>query len=134
MAGTALHPRLTMDDITEVASTSEIEKRNTISVTKNTEIRSVTLLSIIGGAAAGLVLFLITVGFLGLFVSTIWIVAGAILGPFLVTGTVNDATGQARWRRLIQGMKSKNVTGKIFFPNSSHPEDVTDTEVVVFLT
>ena len=109
MAGTALHPRLTMDDITEVASTSEIEKRNTISVTKNTEIRSVTLLSIIGGAAAGLVLF-------------------------LVTGTVNDATGQARWRRLIQGMKSKNVTGKIFFPNSSHPEDVTDTEVVVFLT
>lgn len=49
-----LHPRLTMDDITEVSGPEEIERKNTFQITKNTEARSKTVFSVIVGRIGGL--------------------------------------------------------------------------------
>lgn len=127
------HPRMTMDDITEVSSTEEIEKRNTIQVAKNTEVRSKTVIAVLLGMVAGFVMFFITVGFLGVLLSCIWIVAGVILAPVLFVSRTNDQMRQVRWRRALYKVKSRNVTGNVFFPNSSNAEDVTHTDWVVFI-
>lgn len=131
--GETPHPRMTMDDITEVSSTEEIEKKNTIQVAKNTEVRSKTVIAVLLGTVAGLTMFFITVGFLGILLSCVWIVAGAILAPVLFVSRTNDQMRQVRWRRALYKIKSKNVTGNIFFPNSSSAEDVTHTDWVVFI-
>lgn len=127
------HPRMTMDDITEVSSTEEIERKNTIQVTKNTEVRSKTLIAALLGLIVGVVMFFITVGFLGLLLSCVWIVAGAVLAPVLFVFRTNDQMRQVRWRRALSKIKSKQVTGRIFFPNSSDAEDVTHTHWVAFV-
>ena len=131
--GETPHPRMTMDDITEVSSTEEIEKKNTIQVAKNTEVRSNTVIAVLLGTVAGLTMFFITVGFLGILLSCVWIVAGAVLAPVLFVSRTNDQMRQVRWRRALYKIKSKNVTGNIFFPNSSSAEDVTHTDWVVFI-
>lgn len=131
--GETPHPRMTMDDITEVSSTEEIEKKNTIQVAKNTEVRSKTVIAVLLGTVAGLTMFFITVGFLGILLSCVWIVAGAVLAPVLFVSRTNDQMRQVRWRRALYKIKSKNVTGNIFFPNSSSAEDVTHTDWVVFI-
>lgn len=131
--GETPHPRMTMDDITEVSSTEEIEKKNTIQVAKNTEVRSKTVIAVLLGTVAGFTMFFITVGFLGILLSCVWIVAGAVLAPVLFVSRTNDQMRQVRWRRALYKIKSKNVTGNIFFPNSSSAEDVTHTDWVVFI-
>lgn len=127
------HPRMTMDDITEVSSTEEIERKNTIQVTKNTEVRSKTLIAALLGLIVGVVMFFITVGFLGLLLSCVWIVAGAVLAPVLFVFRTNDQMRQVRWRRALSKIRSQQITGRIFFPNSSDAEDVTHTHWVAFV-
>lgn len=127
-----LHPRLTMDDITEVSSTEELEKRNTVYISKNTEVRSKTILYAVIGGAIGLVIFAMLVSFLPVTICVAFPLAGAILGPWLMVGRTNDERRQLNWQRLVNKAKSKELTGQIFFPNSHAPEDVTHTQVKVF--
>lgn len=127
------HPRTTMDDITEVSSTEELEKRNTVYISKNHEIRSKTALWIIVGAAIGLVVFVILVNFLPIMICVAAPLGGAVLAPWLMVGRTNDSRRQLHWTRFVNKAKSRDITGQIFFPHSSYPEDVTHTEVKVFI-
>lgn len=128
------HPRLTMDDVTEVASVEEVEKKNTITITKNTEARSKTLMAVIAGVVIGTILFFCTFNFIGIPAASALILICAAIVPFFAVGRVNDPTQQVRWRRTMQNMRSKSIEGNIFFPNSTVPEDITNTEVVVVIT
>lgn len=124
--GRRAHPLETMDDITEVSSTEEVERKNTIMVTKNTEARSKTLVSAILGGVVGVVLMLIIGPLLGWTVGAVFIPIGALAGPFLFVGTVKDRTQQVRWKRLFNKLRSRSIEGEVFYPNSNHPEDITD--------
>ena len=134
MAGEITHPRLTMDDITEVASVEEIEKKNTITITKNTEARSKTVMAAIAGGVAGVIVFFCLFNFVGIPIASAFIPLGIITVPFFAVGRVNDPTQQVRWKRTLQTMKSKKVEGNIFFPNSNLPEDIIHTQLYVVLT
>lgn len=130
--GMAAPPSETMDDITSVSCPANMERTNTIRLTKNTEIRSKTLLFTIIGAVAGGVLTAITWGLLHQY-GAVFIVAGGFLGPFMGVGTVKDATHELRWKRALRSLQSTKVDGKVFLPNSTHPENVTRLEKAVFL-
>ena len=45
--------------------------------------------------------------------------------------TVRDATQQKRWQRTVMKIKSKEIEGGVFFPNSNTPENITQIEEVV---
>ena len=85
-----LHPRLTMDDITEVSGPEEIERKNTFQITKNTEARSKTVFSVIVGALVGLALCLMFAPLLGYMFSSFFVLLGGILAPFFAVGTIRD--------------------------------------------
>lgn len=123
-----LHPRLTMDDITEVSGPEEIERKNTFQITKNTEARSKTVFSIIVGALAGLALCLIFAPLLGYMFSSFFVLLGGILAPFFAVGTIRDRTQQTRWKRTLQDMKSRKIEGQVFYPNSTQPENIIDLQ------
>ncbi|RGK02409.1 hypothetical protein DXC37_09005 [Bifidobacterium bifidum] len=117
-----------MDDITMVSSTEEIEKRNTYMITKNTEARSRTVFAVLGGAIAGLVVCLVVGPFVGYTIGAVFILVGAGVSPFLLVGRMRDRTQQVRWKRLLQKLQSRNIEGEVFYPNSTHPENITDLE------
>lgn len=131
MAGEIPHPRDTMDDVTEVSSTKDIEKKNTITITKNTEVTAKTFFSIIGGFAFGLILFFLFYQLIGMTAAAFLVVASAAAAPFLIVGRVNDPTQQARWRRILSKLGSKQIEGEVFFPNSDTPENITRIEMLV---
>lgn len=120
-----LHPRETMDDITEVSSTVEIERKNTYMITKNTEARSKTVFSTIIGGVIGLGLCLLFAPLIGITFSVVFVLIGLVAVPFLMVGTIKDRTQQVRWKRLLRQIQSKNIAGQVFYPNSNHPEDLT---------
>lgn len=122
------HPRETMDDITEVSSTEELERRNTYMITKNTEARSKTVFSVLVGGAVGLVLCLIIAQFVGYTIGAFFIIGGMLIVPFFSVGTVKDRTQQVRWRRALQQIRSRNIAGEVFYPNSDHAENITSLE------
>ena len=124
------HPRDTMDDLTEVSCPQALEKVNTIRLTKSTEVRSKTFTAVVIGAAAGAALMLM---FWPLFAQwgSLFIVIGGGVTPFFMVGTVRDQTRQLRWRRAVNNMRSQKIEGKVFFPNSVHPENVTRLESLV---
>lgn len=128
-----LHPRDTMDDITEVSSTEEIERKNTYMITKNTEARSKTVFAVLGGAIVGLGLCFIVVPFIGYLFGSMFIILGALIAPFLMVGQIKDRTQQVRWKRMVQQLRSRNVAGEVFYPNSNHPENITDLEEMEIL-
>lgn len=132
MSEAILHPRDTMDDITEVASVQSIEKKNTVTLTKNTEIRSKTFISILIGGVTGVVLCFFTWSWLPSMLASAFIPIGAVLGPFLAVGTVRDRTQQERWVRLVNKLRSRSVEGQVFFPNSDEPEDIINIKEAVF--
>lgn len=123
-----LHPRLTMDDITEVSGPKEIERKNTFQITKNTEARSKTVFSAIIGALAGLGVCLMVAPLFGYLFSSFFVVAGAVAAPFFVVGTIRDRTQQTRWKRTLQDLKSHKVEGQVFYPNSNQPENIIDLQ------
>ncbi|OZG48833.1 hypothetical protein [Pseudoscardovia suis] len=125
-------PSETMDDITSVSCPERMEKTNTIRLTKNTEIRSKTLLFLIGGAVTGLLIAILLWGVLHQY-GAIFVVAGGALGPFMGVGTVKDATHELRWKRALRRLQSTRVDGKVFLPNSTHAENVTRMEKAVFV-
>lgn len=131
MAGQIPHPRDTMDDVTEVSSTQDIEKKNTITITKNTEVTSKTFFSIIGGFVFGLILFFMFYKLIGMTAAAFLVVASAAAAPFLIVGRVNDPTQQVRWRRVLNRLRSKDIEGQAFFPNSDAPENITRIETLV---
>lgn len=122
------HPMETMDDVTEVSSTAEIERRNTFMITKNTEARSKTVISVLVGGAVGLMLCLIVVPFLGYTVGAVIILICLVATPLLMVGTVKDPTQQVRWKRLLKQLQSRNIEGQVFYPNSNKPENLTSLE------
>ncbi|MBT1162144.1 hypothetical protein JS541_09905 [Bifidobacterium sp. SO1] len=120
-----------MDDITEVSSSEQIERKNTFMLTKNTEARSRTVFSVIGGGVVGLVCCVIVAslfggGTLGWAIGSAFILAGMVLAPFLLVGTIKDRTQQARWKRLYENLQSRKIEGQVFYPNSTHPENIVD--------
>ena len=128
-----LHPRETMDDITEVSSTKEIAKVNTITINKNMEVQTKTFIWLVGGGAAGVaVTCLLYFGF-GLPIILSCAIGLAVIAviPFMALTTVRDATQQKRCRRTLMKIKSKEIEGGVFFPNSSTPENITQIEEVV---
>lgn len=129
-----LHPRDTMDDITEVASTQSIERKNTVTITKNTEIRSKTFISIILGGVGGTILCILTWNLIGPMASSAFILAGMAIAPFLAVGTVRDRTQQERWLRMLNRLRSRSISGQVFYPNSDQPENITDLKEAVFRT
>lgn len=120
-----------MDDVTEVSSSESVERKNTIALWKNTEMRSKTMLWIVLGGVAGVILMILCYPLTGPF-GSVFILIGLIAGPVLMVGTVNDPTRQVRWRRAINRLRSKNIEGKVFFPNSDSPENIQTVEPVVF--
>lgn len=120
-----------MDDVTEVSSTQSIERQNTITVTRNIEMRSKTLFSIIGGFIIGLLLFFMLFKLVGMTIGALIVVACSVGTPLLLVGRVNDPTQQVRWRRLVAKIKSRDIEGQVFFPNSDTPENITRIETVV---
>lgn len=124
------HPRETMDDLTEVSCTQSLEKVNTIRVSKSTEIRSKTVTAILVGGVAGGILTIMFWPILNQW-GTVFTILGMVGTPFFAVGTVRDDTRQLRWRRAFNSMKSQKVEGKVFFPNSIHPENVTHLESLV---
>ena len=123
-----LHPRETMDDVTEVSSGESIEATDTLMVTRNVEVRSKTFGSIIGGLLLGIPPAAIAVTSLprdiGATLAVPLLLLPAVILPLLVTGTVHDRTRQVRYKRLINRMRSKNIEGQAFYPNSDAPEDL----------
>lgn len=120
-----------MDDVTEVSSSESVERKNTIALWKNTEMRSKTMLWIVLGGVAGVILMILFYPLAGPFGSA-FILIGMIAGPVMMVGTVNDPTRQVRWRRTVNNLRSKNIEGKVFFPNSDSPENIQEVEPVVF--
>lgn len=127
-----LHPRETMDDITKVSSNEEIERKNTFMITKSTEARSRTVFSVIGGGCVGLIFCIIIAsiigGTLGWMIGAMFILAGMIIAPFFLVGTIRDRTQQTRWKRLLQDIRSRNIEGQVFYPNSNQPENIVDLQ------
>lgn len=123
-----LHPRLTMDDITEVSGPKEIERKNTFQITKNTEARSKTVFSTIIGALAGLGVCLMVAPLFGYLFSSFFVVSGGVIAPFFAVGTIRDRTQQTRWKRALQDLKSRKVEGQVFYPNSTQPENIIDLQ------
>lgn len=119
------HPLETMDDITEVSSTEEVERKNTVMVTKNTEARSKTITSAIIGGALGIVPMLIIGPLISWTIGAVFPVLFALLGPFLFVGTVKDRTQQVRWKRMFNRLRSHGIEGEVFYPNSNQPEQIT---------
>lgn len=95
-----LHPRETMDDITEVSSTASIERKNTFMITKSTEARSKTVFSTIIGGVIGLLICLMLAPIIGITFGVVFILIGLVAAPFLMVGQVKDRTQQVRWKRL----------------------------------
>lgn len=124
------HPRDTMDDLTEVSCPQALEKVNTIRLTKSTEVRSKTFTAVVIGSAVGAVLTLMFWPLINQW-GCAFIILGGILTPFFMVGTVRDQTRQIRWRRAVNNMRSQKIEGKVFFPNSVHPENVTRLESLV---
>lgn len=126
------HPRETMDDVTNVSSDEQIERANTFMITKNTEARSRTVFSVILGGGIGFILCIIVAsiigGTVGWSIGAMFILAGMIIAPFLIVGTIRDRTQQTRWKRLLEDMRSRNVEGKVFYPNSNQPENIVDLQ------
>ena len=116
-----LHPRLTMDDITEVSGPEEIERKNTFQITKNTEARSKTVFSVIVGALAGLALCLMFAPLLGYMFSSFFVLLGGALAPFFAVGTIRDRSQQTL-------CKSRKIEGQVFYPNSTQPENIIDLQ------
>ena len=71
-----LHPRETMDDITEVSSTASIERKNTFMITKSTEARSKTVFSTIIGGVIGLLICLMLAPIIGITFGVVFILIG----------------------------------------------------------
>ncbi|WP_193852556.1 hypothetical protein [Bifidobacterium callitrichidarum] len=134
MAEGITHPRLTMDDITEVSSVEEIEKKNTITITKNTEARSKTVMAAIAGGVLGVIIFICLFSFVGIPIASAFIPLCILLVPFFAVGKVKDPTEQLRWRRAQQTFRSRGVEGNIFFPNSTVPEDIIHTKLIIIET
>lgn len=120
------HPLETMDDITEVSSAEEIEKVNTVMVTKNTEARNKTVIAVLGGGVFGLIPFFIVGPLFSWTLGALLLVVCALISPLLFVGTVRDATQQVRWRRMLNQMRSRNIAGEVFYPNSDGPENITE--------
>lgn len=120
-----------MDDVTEVSSSESVERKNTIALWKNTEIRSKTVLWIVIGGVAGVILMVLFYPLAGPF-GSIFILIGLVAGPVMMVGTVNDPTRQVRWRRTLNSLRSKNIEGKVFFPNSNSPENIQEIKPVMF--
>ena len=112
-----LHPRETMDDITEVSSTASIERKNTFMITKSTEARSKTVFSTIIGGVIGLLICLMLAPIIGITFGVVFILIGLVAAPFLMVGQVKD-----RWKRLLRRLQSRNIAGEVFYPNSNQPE------------
>lgn len=93
-----LHPRETMDDITEVSSTASIERKNTFMITKSTEARSKTVFSTIIGGVIGLLICLMLAPIIGITFGVVFILIGLVAAPFLMVGQVKDRTQQVRWK------------------------------------
>lgn len=122
------HPRETMDDITEVSSTEELERKNTYMITKNTEARSKTVFSVLFGGLAGLVVCLVVAQFVGYTIGAFFILFGMLAVPFFMVGTVKDRTQQVRWKRTLQQIRSRKIDGEVFYPNSNQAENITSLE------
>lgn len=120
-----LHPRETMDDITEVSSTASIERKNTFMITKNAEARSKTVFSTIIGGVIGLLICLMLAPIIGITFGVVFILIGLVAAPFLMVGQVKDRTQQVRWKRLLRKLQSRNIAGEVFYPNSNQPEHLS---------
>lgn len=127
------HPKLVMNDITGVSAPGSIERVNTMQITKNTEARSKTVLSVIVGLGIGVLFALVVAQFAGMTVGAFVAVACMFLVPFLAVTRVKDATQQARWRRAMETMKSRKVEGNVFYVNSTHAENIVDVKEMIVL-
>ena len=119
-------------DISDVSGVKSFEQQNTITLTKKMEVRSKTFLAVILGVVTGFFLLLCSYWAIGIF-SFIFPVLGGILSPFLFVGQTKD-TGITRWKRLNDIRVSRDLHGKLFFPNSQKPVELAETELVIFDT
>lgn len=120
------HPYETMDDLTDVSGDEAMERRNTIMVTKTTEVRSKTVVGVIVGLIVGVGLYAAAFLVVGAFWATPFLLVPLGVAPWVVSGVVRDRTQQARYRRLMLQYRSarKGVAGRVWFPNSLEPEDL----------
>lgn len=126
------HPRETMDDVTEVADPKATARVNTVTINKNLEIPPATFLWLACGVGVGIAIACLLMALrIPLPVSAVVGAAVMALIPFMALTTTRDATQQKRWKRAQKMLKSKNLDGGVFFPNSSGPENITKLEEVV---
>lgn len=124
-------PQDTMDDITSISSGKAIEEVNTQMVSKNIELSAKTIMSIIAGAILGLIMFMLLFGLVGTTVGVAVFMACTVAVPFLMVGTVKDATQEVRWRRALHTLQSRNIEGQVFYVNSLHAENIVDLQEMI---
>lgn len=128
-----LHPRDTMDDITEVTSASEVAKKNTIPITKSgMEIRDANLIAGIFGFVAGILLFFIFQPVIGMLPSAGLVVLSTVAAPFLFVPKDELGIKRSRFKDLMGAAKSKDVKGNLYFVASPEPVDLGSVEVDIF--
>lgn len=126
-----LTPWDSMDDITAVSSGKAIEAVNTEMITKDIELSSKTIISILAGFIIGVILCVMLVGVVGLTVGVAIVMACVVAVPLMAVGTVKDATEELRWRRALHSLQSRKIEGEVFYANSVHPENIIDLEEMI---
>lgn len=121
-----------MDDITEVSSPKETAKVNTVTINRNIEVSPRTFLATMAGVFAGIAVGAVLYSLrLPVAVSAVAACAVGVAIPVMALTTVKDETQQKRWKRAVKLLKSRNIDGGVFFPNSIRPENITELEELV---
>lgn len=129
----SIHPRDTMDDITEVTNTEELSKKNTTPITKrDLEIRSATLLALILGAVVGMIFFVLFFSLIGMVPAALIMVGITTASPFLFVPRNELGIKQNRIQKWARTFSSRNAAGELFFVNSTEPEDLESTDLHYF--
>lgn len=122
------HPRSVMNDITGVSSTNELERVNTMTITKDIEARSKTLGFTLLGFLCGLVLCVIVASLTNYMIGAFFALLCTVAFPYVMVGQVRDITQQVRWKRALSLMRSRKVEGGIFYANSTSAENIVDIQ------
>jgi uncharacterized membrane protein len=117
-------------DISDVAGIKNIERHNTMSLTKKTEIRSKTMNFIIYGLLAGILFSLCTYWLIN-YVALLSIPLFMILFPFIWVGETHDGREQTRWERWKAKRRSQNMHGGLLFANTPEPVNLTEAKITV---
>ena len=122
-----MSPLLAMRDLTKVSGKKEMGKALTLSVARGVEVRPLALALSISGLLLGLLFTLLTFRFFGPLPGAGLALVLAALVPAAFLGTGKDK--QARAKRMVRALESRNMEGRAFFAGSLFPADLEEARV-----